>query len=109
MRCNPRRPEDSCINWNNPAIDILRLINASNKPYSGAFCQYEEEKIIIWDAELVDDRERFCAVPGQVTKVQDGFFEVACGSGKIRILSVAYQDQIIKPSDLIQSIRKRLS
>ena len=109
LRCYPRRPEDGRICWSNSATDLLRLINASNRPYAGAFCQYKEEKIVIWDAEVVEDQERFCAVPGQVTKVGDGFFEVACGSGKIRILSIEHRDQTIKPSDLIRSIRKRLS
>jgi UDP-4-amino-4-deoxy-L-arabinose formyltransferase/UDP-glucuronic acid dehydrogenase (UDP-4-keto-hexauronic acid decarboxylating) len=109
LRCYPRRPEDGRIQWSNLSVDILRLINASNRPYAGAFCQYEEKKIIIWDAELVEDQELFCAIPGQVTKIGDGFFEIACGSGKLRILSIEYRDQTIKPSDLIRSIRKRLS
>ena len=38
LRCFPRTPEDGRISWDSPAIDILRLINASNKPYSGAYC-----------------------------------------------------------------------
>ena len=90
------------------ATDTLRLINPSNRPYAGAFCQYEEKKIIIRDAELVEDQEFFCAVPGQVTKIGDGFFEIACGTGKLRILSIEYEEQIIKPDSLIRSIRSRL-
>ena len=109
LRCYPRRPEDGRICWSNSATDLLRLINASNRPYAGAFCQYEEEKIVIRDAELVEDQERFCAVPGQVTKIGDGFLEVACGSGKLRVFSIEYNDQIMKPSNLIRSIRSRLS
>ncbi|MDC0156984.1 formyltransferase family protein [Verrucomicrobia bacterium] len=109
LRCYPRSPEDGRICWSKSATDLLRLINASNRPYAGAFCQYEEEKIVIWDAEVVEDQERFCAVPGQVTKVGDGFFEIACGSGKLRVLSVEYEKQIIKPNSLIRSIRSRLS
>jgi UDP-4-amino-4-deoxy-L-arabinose formyltransferase/UDP-glucuronic acid dehydrogenase (UDP-4-keto-hexauronic acid decarboxylating) len=109
LRCYPRRPEDGRICWSKSATDILLLINASNRPYAGAFCQYEEEKIVIRDAELVEDQERFCAVPGQVTKIGDGFLEVACGSGKLRVFSIEYNDQIMKPSNLIRSIRSRLS
>ena len=108
LRCYPRRPEDGRICWSKSATDTLRLINASNRPYAGAFCQYEEKKIIIWDAELVEDQEFFCAVPGQVTKIGDGFFEIACGTGKLRILSIEYEEQIIKPDSLIRSIRSRL-
>lgn len=56
---------------------------------------------------MVEDQELFCAVPGQVNKIGDGFLEVACGSGKLRILSVEYEKQIIKPNSLIRSIRSR--
>jgi len=109
LRCYPRRPEDGRICWSKSATDILLLINASNRPYAGAFCQYEKEKIVIWDAEEVEDSERFCAVPGQVTKIGDGFLEVACGTGKLRVLSIEKNDQIMKPNAMIRSIRKRLS
>ena len=52
LRCYPRRPEDGRIDWSKSAMDVLRLINACNKPYAGAFCYSEGEKIIIWDAQL---------------------------------------------------------
>jgi methionyl-tRNA formyltransferase len=109
LRCYPRKPEDGRIDWHQPALNILRLINASNKPYAGAFCDYEGEKLIIWDAELVNDDEVFCAVPGQVTKIGAGFIEVACGAGKLRLLRLETNQRSIKPSELIRSIRKRLA
>lgn len=109
LRCYPRRPEDGRICWSKSAIEILRLINASNSPYAGAFCQYEQEKIVIWDAELVENPELFCSTPGQVTKIGNGFCEIACGSGKIRVLSIEQNDQIMKPNALFRSIRSRLS
>ena len=108
LRCYPRRPEDGRIDWNKPAIDVLRLINASNKPYSGAFCYFEGEKMIIWDADVVEDEENFCAVPGQVTRIGDGFVELACGTGKLRILSVQVRGEASTPDSVIQSTRQRL-
>jgi len=108
LRCYPRKPEDGRVDWTKPAIDVLRLINASNKPYAGAFCDYEGEKLIIWDAELVADDEVFCAVPGQVTKIGNGFIEVACGMGKIRVLSVEYSECNTLPDQILKSIRRRL-
>ena len=39
LRCYPRKPEDGRIDWTRSAEDILRLINACNKPYAGAFCE----------------------------------------------------------------------
>lgn len=108
LRCYPRKPEDGRIDWTKPAIDVLRLINASNKPYSGAFCDFEVEKLIIWDAELVSDDEVFCAVPGQVTKINDSFVEVACGNQKLRLLLVEIKGNVVSPSNLISSLRQRL-
>jgi methionyl-tRNA formyltransferase len=109
LRCYPRKPEDGMIDWNKSALDMLRLVNASNKPYAGAFCEYEGSKLIIWDAELVEDDEIFCAVPGQVSKISEGVIEVACGQDKLRLLEVETDGRVIKPNELIQSIRKRLT
>ena len=109
LRCYPRKPADGRIDWHHNALNILRLINASNKPYAGAFCCYEGEKLIIWDATLVNDDEVFCAVPGQVTNIGDGFVDVACGEGKLRLLEVEIKGQLNKPDRLIETIRKRLT
>jgi methionyl-tRNA formyltransferase len=109
LRCYPRKPEDGRIDWHQPSVNILRLINASNKPYAGAFCYYEGVKLIIWDARLVSDDEVFCAVPGQVTRINEGYIEVACGDGKLRLLEVEIEEQSVKPSEVIRSIRKRLA
>lgn len=109
LRCYPRRPEDGRIEWHRPAIDVLRLINACNKPYAGAFCDFEERRLIIWDAELLDDRERFCARPGQITAVAEQTVDVACGSGKLRIRQVELDAELMAPARCITSIRKRLT
>ena len=109
LRCYPRNPDDGRIDWTKPAIDIIRLINACNKPYAGAFCDYEGKNLIIWEAVLVEDTEIFCAVPGQVTKIGDGFIEVACGTGKVRVSSIEYCKQQASPTLFIKSIRKRFT
>jgi len=109
LRCYPRNPKDGRINWQLSSINILRLINASNKPYYGAFCDYEGEIMKIWDAELVDEFENFCAIPGQITKIQKEFIEIACGMGKLRIKVVEFKGKIESPSFWIKSIRSRLT
>ena len=108
LRCYPRRPEDGQIDWSKGALDVLRLINASNKPYAGAFCEFEGEKMIIWDSELVDDQENYCAVPGQVTHIGSDNIEVACGEGKLKLFTVEVGGDIETPTKLIKSIRQRL-
>lgn len=109
LRCYPRRPEDGRIEWRKDAVSIIRLVNACNKPYAGAFCEFEGEKLIIWDACLVQDDEIFVAVPGQVTRIGAGFVDVATGSGKIRLLRLENGGVMIAPDLLIKSLRKRLS
>ena len=107
LRCYPRRPEDGRIDWKKDALDILRLVNACNKPYAGAFCEYEGETLIIWDAMLLNDGENYLAVPGQITRIGDGFVEVATGDGKLRIHQIEFKSELITPDKLIPSIRKR--
>ena len=107
LRCYPRLPEDGRIDWSRSALKVLRLINASNKPYAGAFCDYEGQTVIIWDAELVEEYENVYAVPGQITKVGESFIEVACGEGKLRVLSAECGREVGAPSVWVKSIRKR--
>ncbi|CAM8670333.1 Fmt Methionyl-tRNA formyltransferase [Comamonadaceae bacterium] len=110
LRCYPRRPEDGRIDWSRSALEILRLINACNRPYAGAFCEFEGRKTIIWDAELVDDGEAFLAIPGQVTLVLQESIEVACGTGKLRVRRIQLDgDAECSPAQRITSVRKRLT
>ncbi len=108
LRCYPRKPEDGRIDWAQPAQNVLRLINASNQPYAGAFCDFEGQKMIIWDAALVQDGENFCAVPGQVTRVDKRYVDVACGVGKVRINLAEIAGKKLAPDVWIKSIRNRL-
>ena len=107
LRCYPRKPEDGQIDWEQSNLSILRLINATNKPYDGAFCELEGEKVVIWDAEIVDDKEVFCSISGQVTLVGDSFVEVACKQGKLRIKKIEIRGETGPPNRWIKSIRKR--
>ena len=107
LRCYPRLPEDGRISWGSSASDILRLINASNKPYAGAYCDFDGAKLIIWDAALAE-HENFLAVPGQVSSIGCGCVEIACGSGKLRIFSVECQGRVGTPDRFIKSHRQRL-
>ena len=108
LRCYPRKPEDGKIDWNKSNLDILRLINASNKPYAGAFCSLEDHKLTIWDAELIDDNENYLAVAGQVTAIGINYIDVATGSGKIRLNKIEYNNKVTTPNTIVKSIRKRL-
>jgi methionyl-tRNA formyltransferase len=110
LRCYPRIPEDGRIDWSKSNTEILRLINASSKPYSGAFCFYEGKKIIILDAVLHEDQEVYLAVPGQIAKIDPNGENVIVitGKGKLGIKEIEYQGDSTKPSRHIKSVRKRL-
>jgi methionyl-tRNA formyltransferase len=109
LRCYPRVPEDGWINWQDSNEKILRLINASNKPYAGAYCFYEDKKFIIWDAELYEDNENYCAIEGQIAEIRyDGSIVVITGKGKLKINEIECDNFIGQPSKIIKSIRRRL-
>jgi len=108
LRCYPRKPEDGCIDWSKSAVEILRLINASNKPYGGAFCNFEGQKLIIWDAELAPE-ENFLSIPGQITLIDESFVEVATGAGKLRLKEVEASGGERMPNRIVRSIRQRFS
>jgi len=108
LRCYPRRPEDGRIDWRDSAVHILRLINASAKPYAGAFATYNDAPLIVWAAEPVTHGEPFMAIPGQVTHIGNGCVEVATGDGKLRLLAVEYRGETLPPDRLITSLRARL-
>lgn len=84
LRCFPRRPEDSRIDWSQPAAMIHRNIRASAAPYSGAYSTLENRDLVrIWRADPVQLDEAFLAVPGQVMFRQDGCPVIACGDGAL--------------------------
>lgn len=107
LRCFPRIPEDGRVNWSESALQILRLINASNKPYQGAFCSLDGVKVILWDACLPPTEGQILAVPGQVVEINESYIDVACGCGVLRINSVEINGVEDVPSIWIKSIRKR--
>ncbi len=110
LRCYARRPEDGIIDWSKSAIQILRLINASGPPYSGAFTAFEGKKITILQAKLNDAVEIFCAVPGQITNIDKntGVFSVATGSGKLIIEHAIFNDIEGNVVEKLSSTRQRL-
>ncbi len=108
IRCYPRTPVDGRIQWSDDNKKIIRLINASNYPYSGAYCYLVDKKIVIRDAEIYSDNEKYFAIPGQISSVErDGSIIVISGNGKIKINSIEIDQKIIMPSSYVKSIRKR--
>lgn len=110
LRCYPRNSTDGKIDWSKSNEDILRLINASSEPFSGAFTFVNKIKIIIWRAVLYQDDENYLAVPGQVCRVDktNGFVTAICGNGKLKICDIEVEGKRMLPANYIKSIRHRL-
>lgn len=109
LRCYPRMPEDGRIDWTCSAIDILRLVNASGAPYSGASTSYDEHHLTVIDAELSVDNERYLAIPGQVAQIHKGTGSVVVitGEGKLTLKLISVDGKPMLPAELVKSIRKR--
>jgi methionyl-tRNA formyltransferase len=109
LRCYPRLPEDSQVNWNESAEKISRLIRASSEPYSGAYSFLNGEQIIIWKARVYNQVEKYLAIPGHVVGIQKDSkaIHVACGEGMLEIQEIGYQGKKMAPAELIKSIRVR--
>ena len=110
LRCYPRNPSDGKIDWGKSNEDILRLINASSEPFSGAFTSLNEQQVIIWRAEIYENDENYLAVSGQISTINktDGSIIVICGLSKLRITEIEIDGQRGLPATMISSIRKRL-
>jgi methionyl-tRNA formyltransferase len=109
LRCYPRLPEDSEINWHESAINIDRLIRASSEPYSGAYSFLNGEKIIFWRVVVPDQNDKFLAVPGHIVAIlkDSKSILVACGEGLLEIQEIEYGGKKMVPTDFIKSIRLR--
>lgn len=50
-----RKPEDGEINWDWEPDRIKNFIRAQTKPYPGAYTVINRKKIIIWDADILEE------------------------------------------------------
>ena len=109
LRCYPRLPEDSQIDWSVSAQRISRLVRASSSPYSGAYTYLNGERVIIWKAAILKYKEKFLATPGHVVGIQkeNKFIQVACGKGMHEVQEIEYQGKKNAPAEFIKSIRLR--
>jgi methionyl-tRNA formyltransferase len=109
LRCYPRLPEDSQINWLSDAVSINRLVRASSHPYKGAFSYLDGKKIIIWKAAVYPAVDKFLAVPGHIIRINksDNTILVACKEGILEIQEIEYEGQVMFPTVICKSIRER--
>ena len=73
------------IDWTKPAEVIERFVRGLNS-WPSAYTFYKGKTLKIWDADVVEGKEG--AVPGSVIQTGKEFFDVACGEGALRVLTV---------------------
>lgn len=112
LRCFPRKPEDSHIDWRKPVGDIHGLIRASTRPFAGAYTFLNDKCVRIWRAKPHVLAYPWLAVPGQVMLAIDGDPIIACGQGALRLLETSIEDEagvtLDGRSQILSSLRNRL-
>lgn len=89
-----RRPEDGLIDWKEPVEKIQRLIRAVSEPYPGAFSMYDgEHKIIIWEANYIENR-KYIGIPGQICEINNDTFDILGVDGIIRVMKYENVDNV---------------
>ena len=109
LRCYPRLPEDSQINWQVRTEEIVRLVRASSEPYKGAYSFLNGEQVIIWRARVHFPENRFLAIPGHVVEIRKdkGSVLVAAADAMVEVQEIEVSGQRMPAADYIKSIRVR--
>ena len=79
------KKSEARIDWNMPAAGILRRIRAFNA-WPVAETRYAERQLRIWDARVAPGDTD--ALPGTVLSANKAGIEVACGTGRLRLLEL---------------------
>ena len=111
LRCYPRIPLDSFIDWNNTAEKINTLIRASSEPFIGAYTYFNTKKLYILRSHVEKNIQPSLFVPGQVLwrRTQTGEVGIATGKDVLVIEKVKYDNlENILPTEVIISLRSRL-
>ena len=80
-----RNIDDCRIDWKDSATHIYNLIRAVSAPYHGAYFMYENQKIVVCRAEIIEDKVFAIRDVGKIWKIRDNCAEIICGHGMIRI------------------------
>lgn len=110
MRCFPRRPEDSLIDWSATAVDVCRVVRAGSEPFSGAYTHLEGERLTVWRAHAEALPFASAGHPGQVVERRpDGSLVVLTGKGVVVLEEVeTVEGSRGLPARIVKSTRSRL-
>ncbi len=111
LRCYPRTPEDSRINWNQSAEQIDRIVRASSEPLFGAYTFYKRKKLRVWRSYPEEAPNEYLGTPGQVAHLRTDKGEVLVLTGENFLVLEEIQLEGTgrkAASEVIQSVRTRL-
>ena len=111
LRCYPRLPRDSEIDWTQSSVQIDRLIRASSKPFNGAYTFLGDRKLTVWRAHCSTPPCPFLGTPGQVAQrhTATGEVSIITGNGFLVLEEVETKDKgRTTATEIISSARDRL-
>ena len=111
LRCYPRIPTDSFIDWNETCESIMRNVKASSHPFQGAFCYWDHLKIYFFEATTKPFPSPCYVYPGQVIYVnkESREIEIAASDGVISLKTIFINGEEYYAADIIKSTRIRLN
>jgi len=111
LRCYPRLPRDSEIDWSLPAERIAQLVRASSEPLPGAYTFLGTQRLTVWKARAEQSPTPFMGAPGQVAEIRRdrGEAGVLTGDGMLVLEEVELEGsaRAMAPA-VITSARMRL-
>lgn len=107
-----RNPTDGKIDFRNSTKNIFLLIKGLSYPYPGAFCFYKNEKIIVWEAEILNNPPIYRGrIPGKIIDMKNGTIDVLTADGVLIVKKIAmFKDpsNFVSPTDVFKSIGENL-
>jgi methionyl-tRNA formyltransferase len=107
-----RLPEDGEINWSDNTKKISGLIRALVAPFPGAFTYFKGEKLIVWQAKIVNNAPQYIGrIPGRIINRSptEGHVDVLTGDGILRLIEVQLIGQEkTQAAKVIKSVKSTL-
>ncbi len=80
-----RDPGDGLINWHLSARDVDALIRAAAPPHPGAYVYSKGQRLSVLNSGGMVEDPVAAGVVGKVLRKIDGYYEVQCGDGVVRV------------------------
>jgi UDP-4-amino-4-deoxy-L-arabinose formyltransferase/UDP-glucuronic acid dehydrogenase (UDP-4-keto-hexauronic acid decarboxylating) len=108
LRCYPRTPKDSEIDWSLSALKIQALIRASTHPFKGAYTFDSEQTLLrIHSAEITQCDFEYLSIPGSILEADSIGLKVSTGNGILYLTSISTETLNHQESCIFYSKRMR--